>query len=154
MSNAITITVELGPESQAKLDMLLAALTGLRPNCHSCTETALRAMGENMKACQEVGPAEEPTAPNNAAEPVALEIVHPADEVSSHGEPEPVAEPEVPKYTKADVLAMVQKLAAPNSSKREQAKAIVKSYGAKVSDVPEDKYPEVMDKLTKLAEEG
>lgn len=154
MSNAINLTVELGPESQAKLDKILAALEGLRPNCHSCTETALHIMGENLKACHEAEPAETDTAPTNAAEPVTLETAHPVDEVSPHGEPEPAEQPAAPKYTKADVLAMVQKLAAPNSPKREQAKAIIKSYGAKVSDVPEDKYPEVMDKLTKLAGEG
>lgn len=154
MSNAITITVELGPESQAKLDMLLEALTGLRPNCHSCTETALRVMGENMKAVQEEKPAEEPAAPTASIEPATPKTAHPVDEVSPHGEPVPAEEPERPKYTKEDVQAMVQKLAAPNSPKREQAKAIVKSYGAKVSAIPEDKYPEVMEKLAKLAGEG
>ncbi len=77
-------------------------------------------------------------------------VDHPVDEVSPHELPEPVAEPEQPKYTKADVLAKVQQLAAPNSPHREQAKAIVKSYGAKVSDIPEDKYDEVMAKLAAL----
>lgn len=150
MSNAITVTVELGPESQAKLDKILAALEGLRPNCHSCTETALRVMGENMKASREAEPAET----TNTVGAAVPETAHPVDEVSPHGAPEPAEQPETPKYTKADILSMVQKLAAPSSPKREQAKAIIKSYGAKVSDVPEDKYPEVMDKLTKLAGEG
>ena len=71
-------------------------------------------------------------------------------------EPEPAAEPEQPKYTKDDVQALVRKLAAPNSPehKRAGAKAIVKTYGAKVSDIPEDKYSEAMDKLTALDKEG
>lgn len=154
MSNAITVTVELGPESQAKLDKILAALEGLRPNCHSCTETALRVMGENMKASREVEPAGEPVVTTNTVGAAVPETVHPVDEVSPHGAPEPAEQPEAPKYTKADIQSLVQKLAAPSSPKREQAKAIIKSYGAKVSDVPEDKYPEVMDKLTKLAGEG
>ena len=81
---------------------------------------------------------------------------HPVDAVAPHGEPEPVAEPEVApaekvyKVTKADIMAKVQALAAPNNPKREQAKAIVKSYGAKVSDIPEELYDEVMDKLVEL----
>lgn len=85
---------------------------------------------------------------------------HPVDAVEPHGEPEPVAtvsevekvEPaeKVYKVTKEDIMAKVQALAAPNNPKREQAKAIVKSYGAKVSDIPEEKYDEVMDKLVEL----
>ena len=80
---------------------------------------------------------------------------HPVDAVAPHGDPEPVAtvsevEKVEPKYTKEDIMAKVQALAAPNNPKREQAKAIVKSYGAKVSDIPEDKYDEVMDKLVEL----
>ena len=55
-------------------------------------------------------------------------------------------------YTKADVQALAQKLAAPTSPERKRTgvKNIVKSYGAKVSDIPEDKYAEVMDKLVEL----
>lgn len=75
---------------------------------------------------------------------------HPVDAVVPHELPEPVAEPEQPKYTKADILAKVQKLAQPNSPKRAEAKAIVQSYAAKVSDIPEDKYNEVMAKLAEL----
>ena len=78
---------------------------------------------------------------------------HPVDAVSPHGEPEPVAEPELPQYTKADVLAKVQQLAAPNSPHREQAKAIVQSYGKKVSDIPEDKLNEAMQRLIELEAE-
>ena len=80
--------------------------------------------------------------------PAAPAEEHPVDAVAPHGEPEP----ELPQYTKEDVMAKVQKLAAPNSPKREQAKTIVKSYGAKVSDIPEDKYAEVMTKLAELEE--
>lgn len=66
---------------------------------------------------------------------------------------EPVAEPEQPKqYTKDDILRMVQGLAGPTSVKREQAKAIVKRYATKVSDIPADKYTEVMDQLKELQE--
>lgn len=150
MSNNIIVTVELGPESQAKLDKILAALEGLHPNCSSCVETAVN-MTKDLTAA---APAEEATNATEPTETAAPETEHPADEVSPHGEPEPVEEPERPAYTKADVLALVQKLAAPTSSKRVKAKEIVKSYAAKVSDIPADKYAEVMDKLTALDMEG
>lgn len=150
MSNTINLTVELGPESQAKLDKILAALEGLHPNCSSCVETTVN-MTKDMAGA---APAEEAANATEPAETAALETEHPVDEVSPHGDPEPVAEPEQPTYTKDDVLALVQKLAAPTNPKRVKAKEIVKSYAAKVSDIPADKYAEVMDKLTALDVEG
>ena len=155
MSNTINLIVELGPESQAKLDKILAALEGIsRHNCKGCVEAATGMVIDAMKP--DTAPAEEPTAPTSAPETETLETAHPVEEVSPAAEPEPAEEPEAPKYTKADVQALVQKLAAPNSPahKRAGAKAIVKSYGAKVSDIPEDKYAEVMDRLTALDKEG
>lgn len=135
--NTINVTVELGPESMAKLDKILEALQGFPAGRIENTV--------NLTA--------EPDPDTPKPEPV--ETIHPADEVSPHGDPEPAEQPEEPKkYTKADVVALVQKLAAPDSPKREKAKAIVKSYGTKVSDIPEAKYGEVMDKLTALDKEG
>lgn len=144
-----TITIELGPESQAKLDKILTALEGIgHHNCKSCVETAVGMVIEASHP--DTAPAEEPKE-NSTPEPTA-----PAEEVAAPVEPEPVTEPEAPKYTKEDIQALVRKLAAPNSpeAKRVGAKAIVQSYGIKVSDIPEDKYTEVMDKLTALDKEG
>lgn len=151
--NTINVIVELGPESQAKLDKILEALEGIgHHNCKSCVESATGMAIDAMKS------GEEPAAATSAADTAAAETGHPAEEVAAVVEPEPAAapEPEAPKYTKADVQALVQKLAAPTSPehKRTGAKAIVKSYGAKVSDIPEEKYAEVMDKLTALDKEG
>ena len=154
--NTINVIVELGPESQAKLDKILGALEGIgRHNCKGCVESAVM-MAKNMTIEEATS---EPAAPASAAETAAPETSHHAEEVGAAVEPEPAAaleQPEAPKYTKADVQALVQKLAAPTSPehKRTGAKAIVKSYGAKVSDIPEDKYAEVMDKLTALDKEG
>ena len=143
--NTIHLTVELGPDTQAKLDKILAALQVNHPNCHSCVETAV-GMTKDLAAAVVANVAE------NVA-PVAQD--HPEENATAETTPA-AAEPveELPKYTKDDISALVRKLAAPTSSKREQAKAIVKSYGAKVSDIPEDKYAEVMDKLTALDGEG
>lgn len=93
--------------------------------------------------------------PQGVAEPAKkLELVneHPVDDVSPHAAPEPVAEPTAPKWTKDDVQALVIKLAAPGTGKKDAARAIVYEYAKKVSDIPEDKLDEVMAKLSKLAE--
>lgn len=155
--NTINVIVELGPESMAKLDKILANLEGIgHHNCKGCVESATSMVIDAMKSGE--APEEEATAPASAAEPATPETAQPAEEVGADVEPEPAAEPEpeAPKYTKEDILALVQKLAAPTSPehKRTGAKAIVKSYGAKVSDIPADKYAEAMDRLTALDKEG
>lgn len=98
-------------------------------------------------------------------QPKKLETVneHPVDEVSPHVVPEPdpdqlssfdqAPEPEAPSYKKEDVQALVLKLAAPNTGKKDAVKAIVNEYAKKVSDIPEEKLNEVMARLQKLAEE-
>lgn len=150
--NTINVIIELGPESMAKLDKILEALQGPPHGCTCHTENTVVLTAE--PAGQPEPEPEEPPAPLNQdvimpARPASNE---PPEIVDESSEPEP----EAPKYTKADVLALVQKLAAPTSpeAKRTGAKAIVKEYGAKVSDIPEAKYGEVMDKLTKLDKEG
>lgn len=68
-------------------------------------------------------------------------------------EPAPVAEePEPPKYTAAEIQLKVQKLAAPASGKRDAVRQIVKEYADRVSEIPEDKFAEVMERLTALEE--
>ena len=67
--------------------------------------------------------------------------------------PDPAEQPEQVNYTKADVQALVMKLAAPGTGKKDAVKAIVNEYAKKISDIPEEKLNEVMAKLNKLAEE-
>lgn len=132
MSNRITI--ELCQEDRQRIDELIAfagliagEMKGRAPSSVSLTDNGITV---NYDTHENAAPAEE----------------HPVDAVSPHADPEP----EPPKYTKADVQAKVQKMAGPNSPKREQVKALVKSYGTKISDIPEDKYDEVMAKLAEL----
>ena len=73
------------------------------------------------------------------------------EEVETTAAPEP-EQPEQPKYTAAEIQLKVQKLAAPASGKRDAVRQIVKEYADRVSDIPEDKYAEVMDRLTALEE--
>lgn len=128
MSNRITI--ELCQEDRERLDLLTSTLIALGGEL---TKHSPATLNIDLKP---VTPAEEE---------------HPVDAVVPHADPvgDP-GDPGEPGYTKDDVLAKVQQLAAPNDPKREQAKAIVKSYGAKVSDIPADKYAEVMAKLAEL----
>lgn len=127
--NEVKLTIEWCEEDRARLDKILEALTGLQqPNCHSCVETAV-GMTKGLAELAEKATAQEPV--NKT-----VEILD--------------AQPEEPKYTQADILALVQRLAAPTSKKREQAKAIVKEYAVKVSAIPADKYDEVMGKLIEL----
>lgn len=138
--NHINLTIELCADDRARLDKILEALSGLQqPNCHSCVENAV-GMTRGLAEL-----AEKATAPEPVNDP------EPTEEPELAEEPEPTEEPaEAPKYTKADVQAIVQRLAAPTSKKREQAKAIVKEYAVKISAIPADKYDEVMGKLIEL----
>ncbi len=146
MSNIITIA--LCEEDRKRIDELIA-FAGLLVG-------ELKSRG--VPVCHELEAVVAQEAPEEEApRPLNLDVIMPARPASN--EPpeivdessEPAAEPEQPEYTKDDVLAKVQSLAGPNNPKREEAKAIVKSYGAKVSDIPADKYAEVMEKLTELA---
>ena len=96
----------------------------------------------------------EAVAPQLAPQPAAPDNGHPVDEVSPHAAPAPEAAPAAPTYTQQDILAIVQRLIAPGSTKRAAAKAIVNDYAEKISAIPADKYNEVMDRLTKLEKES
>ena len=128
MSNHITI--ELCKEDRQRLDEVIAFLGLLVGEKHS-------------KPQETVKDTEKPEQENT----------HPVDDVSPHAAPEPVAEPTAPKWTKDDVQALVIKLAAPGTGKKDAARAIVYEYAKKVSDIPDEKLNEVMAKLNKLAEE-
>jgi hypothetical protein len=134
MSN--TITIELHEDDRKRLDEVIGFLGIITGELKSkpVTETA-------------------PTAPQTTqeapkAEPVTEDT--PAENTTTVAEPEPVAQPEKvePKYTKADIQQKVVSLS--NAGKKPQVREVIMAYGSKVSDIPEDKYGEVMDKLTAL----
>ena len=136
MSN--TIIIELCKEDRQRLDELIA-FAGL-------------IVGEMKSKPAEVR-MEAPAHKITQAEDGTVKLVkndHPVDADLPWETPEPAAEPEQPKYTHDDVLALVQKMAVPGSNKRLQAKAIITSYAAKVSDIPADKLGEAMAKLQEL----
>jgi predicted AAA+ superfamily ATPase len=133
MSNRITI--ELCEEDRQRLDLIASLLTvGIEKH------VGKQDVPQQAEKTEKVEPVNE----------------HPVDDVSPHVAPEPAVEPEPvaeANYTKADVQALVLKLAAPGTGKKDAVKAIVNEYAKKVSDIPEEKLNEVMAKLQKLAEE-
>jgi len=147
--NNITLTTELCKEDRARVDELLNRLDTL-------IAVGLELCKKNVYDLEPVAPAETRQKAAETASAPTPESTHPVDEVSPHGEPVSVAAAEEPvrEVTAAELLALVQKLAAPGSGKRDKAKAIVQSYGTKVSDVPADKRAECMDKLTALDQEA
>ena len=88
--------------------------------------------------------------PTLESEPVKVKAVKEVEPVEPETVPEPVEEPEQPTYTAADIQAKVQKLASPACGKRNEVKALVREYAERVSLIPEDKYNEVMQRLTEI----
>ena len=135
------ITIELCAEDRARQDKLAAKLDEL-------IET-LRAM--KATAATEAPKVETPTE------------THPAEEDLPWGsgeaetkpqEPEPVKEPE-PTVTLAQIQQKVVQLAAGFEGKKKAAvREIVNAYAPKVSDLPEDKWPEIWEKLIALENGG
>jgi hypothetical protein len=145
--NTINVTVELCKEDRQRLDEVIGFLGLIACELKSHP-------GVHLPADFIVPGALTATAPQSTEKPEPVETEHPVEEVTAPAEPEPVAEPEQPKVTLDDIQALVLKLAAPNSGKRAEVRAIVKEYAERVSLIPADKFAEVMDKLTALSKEG
>ena len=139
--NNINVTMELCQEDRNRLDTLIAI--------------GLELCKKNIFDVQPVAPAETQQNTAEATNEQPPETAHPVDAAAPWGEPVSEAPAEEParEVTAAELLAMVQKLAAPGTGKRDKAKAIIQAYGAKVSDVPADKRAECLDKLTALDQE-
>jgi len=149
-----TITIELHPDDRKRLDKVVDFLDQIAGEQKQYNEFIASLLSGYLQANVHQS---EPTAQNPDA-------VHPVDEVSPHAAPEPAAEPEPvaaepvaktePQYTLDDVRAIVQRLIAPGSKKREAAKAIVEEYAPKLSAIPVDKYAEAVARLTALEKGG
>lgn len=94
-------------------------------------------------------PVETPTESVPTPEPVQAEKPEP--------KPEPMPEPEQPEpeqpiVTIDQIRKMVVTLSAKGQEKKDAVRDIITAYGRNVSAVPQDKYPEVLAKLTALQE--
>ena len=126
-----TITIELCKEDRQRLDEIIGFL-GL--------------IAGELKS--RPVPAETATAPQAEAKPEEVAEFPIVEDEPPFDVPAP--EKDEPQYTLDDVRAVVQRLIAPGSTKRAQAKAIVEEYATKISAIPVNKFSEVMDRLTAL----
>jgi len=150
--NSIKVTVELCAEDRARLDRLIAAAENANPVTKAAEAmknlTAAAKEAAEEKPVQEA--AETPTTPT-VEEP---EKEKPKAEEPAEMEPAKPEEASEPKVTAAEIRALVQKLVAPGTGKRDATKGIVMQYAPNVSDIPADKYDEVFKKLKALEVEA
>ena len=128
MDNNINVTTHLADEDRALLVTLgqhLARLTDLLPR--------RQARAEARKTAPEAPKASTPT--ETPAEPEAPATVEPAQQ-------------ETPTITADDIRQKA--IALMQAGKKEEVRAVVTTYAAKIPDIPADKYGEVMDKLNAL----
>ena len=129
------ITIELCAEDRARLDRLASALEAARtpviieetiaePEDYAALETA-------------------PEMPQKATDPEGVETTPTETET-----PKAAEKPAVPAVSEEDIRSKYMDLAA--TKKREQARAILKSYAENISHIPEDKRAEVLEKLSAL----
>lgn len=147
MSN--TITLELCAEDRARLDRLAEALE--RKACEKCVSTALEAYKAQEKTST---PAEAPKTPVNEAEAKPAPIDHPAAESLPWGDAAPTTEAKQTVTLEQIQQKVTQLAAADRGAKKAKVREIVNTYAPKVSDLPEDKWADVWDKLTALEKEA
>lgn len=145
MSNHITI--ELCAEDRARIDRLTVALEARVKQA----EQIMADMADDPKpviiyGAQEA-PAESPTEAAGAAEAETPATPQPEAEPADTAEPDPVAEAK-PAPTTQELQQKV--IALVNKGKKADVSAIVKSYAATVSGIPEDKRAECMERLNAL----
>ena len=128
------IEFALCAEDRNRLDAILAELQKLN---QANGQQKITVTPEQMV----IEPAEQPTpeAPQN--EPEAEPVQAPAEEPKAEA-------PKAPQVSVAELQAKVVELVS--AGKRDAAKAVVNEYAERVSDIPEDKRHEVMQKLTAL----
>lgn len=176
-----TITVRLSDDDRARLDKLTAALdklagvvpncdrldkltaaleklAGVVPNCDSCVQSAIKmvqttaAPAEPTETSQEpAGATEEKPAENNTPEQNEPAVATEEPQEVAEPAPAPVEpEPAKPSVTLEQIQQKVVQLAA--ADKKAEAREIVTTYGAKVSDLKDqpEKWDEVWGKLTAL----
>lgn len=148
-----TITIELCPEDRARLDAIIAGLSGIHaPNCKSCVDSAMRMAVSVMQDPEGIGSGEAPTGATTYEEPpeVLAAIAEPeapeAEEVPAESEAPATPEPPEAKVIKfPDFQGLVSKVLAEGKCTKPQLRAHMETYGCKkLSDIPEDKRAEFL----------
>ncbi len=145
--NEIKIITELCPEDRDRIDRLTGVMEAL-VRLNTATVKTSEPDDIQRKLAEQVAKSKKaPTEPAGAAEAETPATDHPAEVSLPWGDPAPVEEPK-PVVTTADVQQKVIKLV--NSGKKPEVLAIVKSYAANVSSIPEDKLAECLERLNAL----
>lgn len=122
MSQTINLTVELCEEDRARLDNILGTVTSI-----------YKVIIDAQPAAQDP----EPATPTEAPDFFLDKKMN-------------LPEEEKPQVTLEEVTALVRKMLAPESLHRDAVKQLIKTYAERVSAIPQDKLPEVKDKLNAL----
>lgn len=144
--NEIKIITELCAEDRARVDRLTAALEALQPTTVHMDDPIQKALKEQLAKSTQA-PTQSPVEPAGEAKAETPATPQPEPEAATVAEPTPVAE-EKPAPTTAELQQKV--IALVNKGKKAEVAAIVKSYAATVSGIPEDKRTECLDKLNAL----
>lgn len=155
--NENTITIRLCDEDRARLDAILEKLgaLGTRPDCSQCVKDVAKTIDsqdEVQKKLAEVIARTE--TPKNAQD--AHEAPTPTEnptEVENETQAEPDNATETQETTKPSVtMAMLTNKAITLSAAGKTAlvREVVHQYSKTVTSLPEDKWDEVYEKLTKL----
>ena len=143
-----TITIELCAEDRARLDRLTAALE------ERAAQPTTPAPDEAQQKLAEI-------VAKTAAEPQEAETVTDTQPEPEQPKEAPKTEPQeaenkpAPTVTLEQIQQKVVQLAAGfGGSKKAAVREIVNAYAKKVSDLPEDKWTDVWEKLTALEQEA
>lgn len=139
------ISIELTEGDQARLDRLAAALDRMAAAYEAVTTGTVL-----VDTPVQQTPAEPPSVTDTPSEAPAPENNTPEPEKPAESRTEP---PTATQYTMADVRSRVTALLA-NPENKKAVRNIVTEYAPKVSEIPPEKYPEVIAKLDLLAMEG
>lgn len=135
------IIIELAAEDRKRLDDILAALQN-GPHCDKCVQTVAAAMDRQNEPESE----EKPQAKEEPEAPAFVEAI--AAPPWEEGVPVEAAEPAAPTYSKEEVRKKVVELCA--AGHKTAVREIVNKYAPNVTEIPENKCDEVMEKLLQL----
>lgn len=159
------ITLEFCAEDRARIDRLIAAME--RKTCDKCVADALAAMSgtaapadhvhaalaatlEKAKAAGATEAQTLTTTPEKEERPTTKKDAPPWDPIESFAQHAEKPETPAPTVTLEDIRKQVIKLTT--AGKKAEIRTVVSEYSAniKVSEIPADKYAEVLDKLKAL----
>lgn len=156
--NNINITHELCAEDRARIDRLTAALEALNTPIVNIATAPIEQDDIQQKLAETLANTSDPAeAPKNATETTEAStppVAQPQEEKPTEESDAQQEEPQKPTVTLAQIQQKVVELcAAQGGAKKAEVRAAVNAYAKKVSDLPEDKWIEVWNKLEAIGAE-